>query len=154
MWIPLAAALVVDHTVIVPDLRGLGLSSRPSAGYDKKMQSRDVAGVMVALGVSRADLVTHDIGIWLVMPSPLDTLTGSLASYQSTRRFQEYSPGSRSFKIRACGTSASAALIWNAWSRAVSVFISTGSGTSSRSIPSASTRQSANTMRLAGISGM
>jgi pimeloyl-ACP methyl ester carboxylesterase len=62
MWAPLAAALIADHTVIVPDLRGLGLSSRPSGGYDKKTQSFDVAGVMDALGVSRADFVTHDIG--------------------------------------------------------------------------------------------
>jgi pimeloyl-ACP methyl ester carboxylesterase len=62
MWAPLASVLVVDHTVIVPDLRGLGLSSKPSGGYDKKTQSHDVAGVMEALGVSRADFVTHDIG--------------------------------------------------------------------------------------------
>jgi pimeloyl-ACP methyl ester carboxylesterase len=62
MWIPLASALVADHTVIVPDLRGLGLSSKPSGGYDKKTQSHDVEGVMDALGVSRADFVTHDIG--------------------------------------------------------------------------------------------
>ena len=61
-WITMASVLVADHTVIVPDLRGLGLSSRPSEGYDKKTQSRDVAGVMDALGVSRADFVTHDIG--------------------------------------------------------------------------------------------
>jgi pimeloyl-ACP methyl ester carboxylesterase len=62
MWAPLAAALVTDHTVVVPDLRGLGLSSKPSGGYDKKNQSRDVAGVMDALGVQIADFVTHDIG--------------------------------------------------------------------------------------------
>ncbi|HEY3987786.1 MAG TPA: alpha/beta hydrolase [Acidobacteriaceae bacterium] len=62
MWIPLAAALVADHTVIVPDLRGLGLSSKPRAGYDKKTQSLDIAGVMEALGIPRADFVTHDIG--------------------------------------------------------------------------------------------
>jgi pimeloyl-ACP methyl ester carboxylesterase len=62
MWAPLAAALAANHTVVVPDLRGLGLSSRPPAGYDKKNQSRDVADVMDALGVTRADFVTHDIG--------------------------------------------------------------------------------------------
>jgi len=62
MWAPLAAVLVADHTVIVPDLRGLGLSSKPSGGYDKKAQSRDVTGVMDALRVPRADFVTHDIG--------------------------------------------------------------------------------------------
>jgi alpha/beta hydrolase fold len=62
MWIPLASVLATDHTVIVPDLRGLGLSSKPSGGYDKKTQSQDVAGVMDALGISSADFVTHDIG--------------------------------------------------------------------------------------------
>ena len=62
MWAPLAARLVRDHRVIVPDLRGLGLSARPAGGYDKKTQAGDVAGVMDALHVARADLVTHDIG--------------------------------------------------------------------------------------------
>ncbi|MCU1250875.1 MAG: alpha/beta hydrolase [Edaphobacter sp.] len=62
MWVPLASVLAVDHTVIVPDLRGLGLSSKPTGGYDKKTQSHDVAGMMDVLGVSHADFVTHDIG--------------------------------------------------------------------------------------------
>ena len=43
MWAPLAAALVEDHTVIVPDLRGMGLSSHPAGGYDKKTQAGDIA---------------------------------------------------------------------------------------------------------------
>jgi pimeloyl-ACP methyl ester carboxylesterase len=62
MWAPLAADLAHDHTVIVPDLRGLGLSSRPRGGYDKKTQAGDVVGILDALKVERADLVTHDIG--------------------------------------------------------------------------------------------
>lgn len=62
MWIPLAAALARDHTVIVPDLRGLGLSSKPPGGFDKKTQADDVSGVLTALGVDRADIVAHDIG--------------------------------------------------------------------------------------------
>lgn len=62
MWAPMAADLARDHVVIVPDLRGLGLSSRPAGGYDKKMQGRDMAGLLDALKVQRADLVTHDIG--------------------------------------------------------------------------------------------
>ena len=62
MWQPLAAALAKDHSVIVPDLRGMGLSARPAGGYDKKTQGRDIAGVLDALKVDRADLVTHDIG--------------------------------------------------------------------------------------------
>jgi pimeloyl-ACP methyl ester carboxylesterase len=62
MWAPLAAILAKDHTVIVPDLRGMGLSLHPDTGYTKKNQAADVAGVMDALKVHQADLVTHDIG--------------------------------------------------------------------------------------------
>src|SRR5437016_7302325 len=62
MWGPLAAELVKDHTVIVPDLRGMGLSSHPDSGYTKKAQAVDIAGVMDALKIQKADLVTHDIG--------------------------------------------------------------------------------------------
>jgi len=62
MWAPLATELSKDHTVVVPDLRGLGLSEHPDAGYTKKNQAVDIAGVMDALGVKSAALVTHDIG--------------------------------------------------------------------------------------------
>jgi len=62
MWAPLAAVLVKDHTVIVPDLRGMGLSAHPDTGYTKKNQAADVAGIMDALQVQQGDLVTHDIG--------------------------------------------------------------------------------------------
>ena len=62
MWAPLAAQLARDHLVIVPDLRGLGLSSRPAGGYDKKNQAEDVAGVLGSLKIDKVDLVTHDIG--------------------------------------------------------------------------------------------
>jgi pimeloyl-ACP methyl ester carboxylesterase len=62
MWAPLAANLARDHTVIVPDLRGMGWSSRPAGGYDKKTQGRDIAGLLDALKIGKTDLVTHDIG--------------------------------------------------------------------------------------------
>lgn len=62
MWAPMAADLMRDHMVVVPDLRGLGLSSKPKAGFDKKTQAADVAAVLDKLGIAKADLVTHDIG--------------------------------------------------------------------------------------------
>ena len=62
MWAPIAAKLVGRHTVIVPDLRGMGLSAHPDTGYTKKNEALDITGVMDALKVSKADLVTHDIG--------------------------------------------------------------------------------------------
>jgi pimeloyl-ACP methyl ester carboxylesterase len=62
MWSPMAADLMRDHMVVVPDLRGLGLSSKPAGGFDKKTQAGDIAGVLDKLGIKSADLVTHDIG--------------------------------------------------------------------------------------------
>jgi pimeloyl-ACP methyl ester carboxylesterase len=62
MWAPVAATLAHNHTVVVPDLRGMGLSSHPGGGYDKKTQARDIAQVMDKLNVAKADFVTHDIG--------------------------------------------------------------------------------------------
>jgi pimeloyl-ACP methyl ester carboxylesterase len=62
MWAPVAKLLVKDHTVVVPDLRGMGLSSHPEGGYDKKTQARDIAAVMDSLKIGKAALVTHDIG--------------------------------------------------------------------------------------------
>ena len=62
MWVPLAKDLARDHTVVVPDLRGLGLSAKPAGGYDKKTQGGDVAGILDALKIETAALVTHDIG--------------------------------------------------------------------------------------------
>src|SRR5262245_43373016 len=62
MWVPMAANLVRDHTVVVSDLRGLGLSSKPPGGFDKKTQAGDVAAVLDDLKIDRATLVTHDIG--------------------------------------------------------------------------------------------
>ena len=62
MWVPLAKDLARDHTVVVPDLRGMGLSAKPAGGYDKKTQAGDVARILDALKLERAALVTHDIG--------------------------------------------------------------------------------------------
>jgi pimeloyl-ACP methyl ester carboxylesterase len=62
MWAPMAADLARDHTVIVPDLRGLGLSAKPTGGFDKKTQAADVDALLTAMNVQRADVVAHDIG--------------------------------------------------------------------------------------------
>jgi pimeloyl-ACP methyl ester carboxylesterase len=87
MWAPLAAALAAGRTVVAPDLRGMGFSSRPAGGYDKKTQGQDIARVLDKLKIEKADLVTHDIGNmvgyalaaqypariarWVVMDAPL-----------------------------------------------------------------------------------
>lgn len=61
-WAPLAADLMKDHTVVVPDLRGIGRSSKPDGGYDKKTQAKDIRAVVTMLGYDRTFVVAHDIG--------------------------------------------------------------------------------------------
>jgi len=62
MWAPVASDLANNHTVIVPDLRGMGRSSHPAGGYDKRTEAADIRAVVVALGYDRAAVVGHDIG--------------------------------------------------------------------------------------------
>jgi pimeloyl-ACP methyl ester carboxylesterase len=62
MWVELAAELAHDHTVVVPDLRGMGLSGKPDNGYDKWTQAADMRAVLQALGIEKAIVVGHDIG--------------------------------------------------------------------------------------------
>ncbi|QNK01328.1 alpha/beta fold hydrolase [Dyella telluris] len=62
MWQPAAVALMKDHTVIVPDLRGLGLSDPAPDGYTKKNQGQDIADLLDQLHVDQVALVSHDIG--------------------------------------------------------------------------------------------
>jgi pimeloyl-ACP methyl ester carboxylesterase len=40
MWRPLMVELAKSRTVIAPDLRGFGQSSKPTTGYDKKTMAQ------------------------------------------------------------------------------------------------------------------
>lgn len=62
MWGPLAQALAKTHLVIVPDLRGMGHSSKAASGYDKKSQAVDIRAVVTALKQDNTAVVGHDIG--------------------------------------------------------------------------------------------
>jgi len=63
MWLPLMPSLAQRHTVIVPDLRGAGGSSKPESGYDKKTLAVDIHGLTNSLGFERVTIVGHDIGL-------------------------------------------------------------------------------------------
>jgi len=63
MWRPLIAELAKTHRVIAPDLRGFGQSSKPVNGYDKKTMAQDVHALATSLGIRRAVIVGHDIGL-------------------------------------------------------------------------------------------
>jgi pimeloyl-ACP methyl ester carboxylesterase len=63
MWRPLMVELAMSHTVIAPDLRGFGQSSKPASGYDKKTMAQDVHALAKSLGYQRTIIVGHDIGL-------------------------------------------------------------------------------------------
>ncbi len=63
MWRPLIAKLAKSHTVVAPDLRGFGQSAKPQSGYDKKTMAQDVHALASSLGIRRASVVGHDIGL-------------------------------------------------------------------------------------------
>ncbi len=63
MWRPLIPELAKSHTVIAPDLRGFGESSKPVSGYEKKTMAQDIHTLASSLGYKRITIVGHDIGL-------------------------------------------------------------------------------------------
>lgn len=61
-WRKVLPALAAEHTVIVPDLRGYGLTDKPVGGYDKRTMAADVAALVESLGFARVAVVGHDRG--------------------------------------------------------------------------------------------
>ena len=61
-WRHVMPALAKNYTVIAPDLRGLGDSSRPVTGYDGKTTAEDIHQLVTKLGFKSIFLVGHDIG--------------------------------------------------------------------------------------------
>jgi pimeloyl-ACP methyl ester carboxylesterase len=55
--------LAENYTVIVPDLRGLGDSSKPTTGYDGNTTAEDIYQLVSHLGFNKIFLVAHDIGV-------------------------------------------------------------------------------------------
>ena len=67
MWRKVAPRLAQDFTVVVPDLRGYGDSSKPPAGenfinYSKRALAVDQVEVMAALGHDPFAVAGHDRG--------------------------------------------------------------------------------------------
>jgi pimeloyl-ACP methyl ester carboxylesterase len=55
-------ALARHHTVVAVDIRGMGGSAKPAAGYDKKNMAKDIHELLLKLGQDKAVIVGHDIG--------------------------------------------------------------------------------------------
>jgi pimeloyl-ACP methyl ester carboxylesterase len=63
MWRPLIRELAKTHLVVAPDLRGFDRSTKPESGYDKKTMAQDVHALAASLGIKRARVAGHDIGL-------------------------------------------------------------------------------------------
>jgi pimeloyl-ACP methyl ester carboxylesterase len=61
-WHNVMPALAKNYTVIAPDLRGLGDSSKPASGYDAKTTAEDIYQLVSQLGFNKTFLVGHDLG--------------------------------------------------------------------------------------------
>jgi len=61
-WHKVMPALAKNYTVIAPDLRGLGDSSKPATGYDGKTLAEDIHQLVTKLGFKTIFLVGHDWG--------------------------------------------------------------------------------------------
>lgn len=55
-------ALAKEFRVVVVDLRGMGASSKPASGYDKKTMAADIHALTKHLGFRRVHIAGHDIG--------------------------------------------------------------------------------------------
>lgn len=72
MWRKVAPALAQTHTVICPDLRGYGRSSKPADGYAKRAMAQDVVHLARALGHDTFALAGHDRGALVAFRAGLD----------------------------------------------------------------------------------
>ena len=63
MWKPIIPALAERFTVIAPDLPGIGDSDIPANGLDMKSAAIRIHDLAKSLGVQKAEVVGHDIGL-------------------------------------------------------------------------------------------
>jgi pimeloyl-ACP methyl ester carboxylesterase len=63
MWRELIGPLAESSRVICPDFRGFGWSDTPPRGYGVSRLTEDVLGLLDHLGIERARVVGHDVGL-------------------------------------------------------------------------------------------
>jgi haloacetate dehalogenase len=76
-WHRVAPLLARSHTVVCPDLRGYGESSKPAttddhAPYSKRAMAADCLALMRALGHRRFAVAGHDRGSYVALRTALD----------------------------------------------------------------------------------
>jgi pimeloyl-ACP methyl ester carboxylesterase len=63
MWRPIMPLLAEKFTVVAPDLPGIGDSEIPKTGLDMKLAAISIHGLAKSLGIEKARVVGHDIGL-------------------------------------------------------------------------------------------
>src|SRR3954471_14929265 len=76
-WHRVAPLLAADFTVVCPDLRGYGQSSKPETTpdhepYSKRAMARDAVTLMRALGHERFAVAGHDRGCYVAFRTAMD----------------------------------------------------------------------------------
>lgn len=76
-WAKVAPLLAPHHTVVCPDLRGFGESSKPAdsvdhSGSSKRAKAADCVQLMERLGHTRFSVVGHDRGSYVALRAALD----------------------------------------------------------------------------------
>jgi len=76
-WHRVAPLLAQSCTVVCPDLRGFGRSSKPAdspnhSGSSKRAKARDCIDLMTRLGFERFSIVGHDRGAYTAFRTALD----------------------------------------------------------------------------------
>ncbi len=76
-WYRVAPALAEHHTVVCPDLRGYGQSSKPDpledhSNYSDRTMANDIVALMENLGHERFAIAGHDRGCYVAFRTALD----------------------------------------------------------------------------------
>jgi haloacetate dehalogenase len=76
-WHRVAPLLAQDHTVVCPDLRGFGRSSKPAdtpnhSGSSKRAKAQDCVTLMRLLGYERFAIIGHDRGSYTAFRTAMD----------------------------------------------------------------------------------
>jgi pimeloyl-ACP methyl ester carboxylesterase len=97
-----AAQLGKRYRLIVPDLRGAGLSERSPSGYEKKTLATDVRALLDQLKIDRAHVIGHDIGARIAYAFAVQ-YPERLLSLTVAEAFIEGLAGTTQFKLLAPG---------------------------------------------------
>jgi len=90
----IAPELANNYRVIVVDIRGMGTSGKPEAGYDKKTMARDIYELTMHLRLKKVNLLGHDIGGMVAMsfafnyPEAIDKLIVMDGAHPTEGMFQ------------------------------------------------------------------